>query len=157
VSGNLAPSAFAWLKSVKDETGFPVAIEIANTKHIDYALEHGIDVLWIGARTSVNPFMVQDIADALRGTDIPVLIKNPVNPDLELWIGAIERIRNAGITQVAAVHRGFSSYAKTRFRNPPYWEIPVELRRRMPDVPLLCDHSHICGNRSVFRCFFLLT
>ncbi|HLF63247.1 MAG TPA: bifunctional 3-deoxy-7-phosphoheptulonate synthase/chorismate mutase type II [Saprospiraceae bacterium] len=140
-------SAFAWLKRVKKETGLPVAIEIANPIHIGHALNHDIDVLWIGARTTVNPFMVQDIADALKGIDIPVLVKNPVNPDLDLWIGGIERIQKAGVTQIAAVHRGFSSYAKTKFRNPPYWEIPVELRRRMPDIPLICDHSHICGNR----------
>ena len=140
-------SAFAWLSRVKQETGLPVAIEIANPGQIEHALAHQIDVLWIGARTTVNPFMVQDIADALKGTDIPVLVKNPVNPDLELWIGAIERLRNAGISEVAAVHRGFSSYAKTPFRNPPYWEIPIELRRRMPDIALICDNSHICGSR----------
>jgi chorismate mutase len=143
--------AFAWLNRVKEETGLPVAIEIANPGQVEHAMMHKIDVLWIGARTTVNPFMVQDIADALKGTDIPVLVKNPVNPDLELWIGAIERIRNAGITQIAAVHRGFSSFTKTPFRNPPYWEIPIELRRRMPEIPLICDNSHICGTRESLR------
>lgn len=144
-------TAFAWLRKVKEETGLPVAIEVANPTQVGHALDHGIDVVWIGARTSVNPFMVQDIADALRGHDIPVLVKNPVNPDLDLWIGAIERIRAAGITQVAAVHRGFSTYARTIFRNPPQWEIPVELRRRMPEIPLICDHSHICGSRDALQ------
>ena len=111
------------------------------------ALKHGVDVLWVGARSTVNPFSVQEIADALKGVDVPVLVKNPVNPDLDLWIGAIERIRNAGVTQIGAIHRGFSAYAKSKFRNAPYWEIPIELRRRMPDLPLICDNSHICGNR----------
>lgn len=144
-------TAFAWLQHVKSETGLPVAIEAANPAHVEQALSHDIDVLWIGARTTVNPFMVQDIANALKGIDIPVMVKNPVNPDLELWIGAIERIRNAGITTIAAVHRGFSTFAKSQFRNPPYWEIPIELRRRMPDIPLICDHSHICGSRDMLK------
>lgn len=144
-------TAFAWLRHVKEETGIPVAIEAANPAHVEHALAHEIDVLWIGARTTVNPFMVQEIADALKGVDIPVMIKNPVNPDLELWIGAIERIRNAGINTVAAVHRGFSTFAKSQFRNPPYWEIPIELRRRMPELPLICDHSHICGSRDTLK------
>ncbi len=140
-------AAFAWLKRVREEIRIPVAIEVANPQQAHHALEHQIDVLWIGARTTVNPFMVQDIADALKGTDVPVLVKNPINPDLELWIGGIERLRKAGITQIGAVHRGFSTYAKSSFRYPPYWEIPIELRRRMPEIPLICDHSHICGNR----------
>lgn len=140
-------AALPWLRRVKAETGLRVAIEVATAHQVYEALKFGVDVLWIGARTTVNPFSVQEIADALRGVDVPVLIKNPVNPDLDLWIGAIERIRNAGVNQVGAVHRGFSSYAKSKFRNAPYWEIPVELRRRMPDLPLLCDNSHICGNR----------
>lgn len=140
-------TAFAWLQRVREETGLPVTIEVANPAQVHHALEHEIDVLWIGARTSVNPFMVQDIAEALKGSDIPIMVKNPINPDLELWIGALERIQKAGITTVAAVHRGFSSYEKTRFRYPPYWEIPIELRRRMPEIPLICDHSHICGSR----------
>jgi chorismate mutase len=139
--------ALPWLQKVKAETGLKTTIEVANANQVYEALKFGIDVLWIGARTTVNPFSVQEIADALRGVDVPVLIKNPVNPDLELWIGAIERIRNAGISRVGAIHRGFSAYAKSKFRNAPYWEIPIELRRRMPDLPLICDNSHICGNR----------
>ena len=110
-------------------------------------MAHEIDVLWIGARSTANPFSVQEIADALKGVDIPVMVKNPTNPDLELWIGAIERIQAIGIKQIAAIHRGFSTYAKSMFRNEPYWEIPIELRRRMPNIPLFCDNSHICGNR----------
>jgi len=140
-------AALPWLRRVKAETGLRTTIEVANGKQVYEALKFGIDVLWIGARTTVNPFSVQEIADALQGVDVPVLVKNPVNPDLDLWIGGIERIRNAGVTQVGAVHRGFSSYAKSKFRNAPYWEIPIELRRRMPDLPLICDNSHICGNR----------
>jgi len=143
----LGATALPWLRKVKQETGLPVCTEVANAQQVYEALKFGIDVLWIGARSTVNPFSVQEIADALRGVDIPVLVKNPVNPDLELWIGAIERIRNAGITQIGAIHRGFSAYAKTTYRNAPWWEIPIELRRRMPELPLLCDNSHICGNR----------
>lgn len=139
--------ALPWLRRVKDETGLKVTTEVATGNQVYEALKHGVDVLWVGARSTVNPFSVQEIADALKGVDIPVLVKNPVNPDLELWLGAIERIRNAGITQIGAIHRGFSSFTKTKFRNAPYWEIPIELRRRMPDLPLICDNSHICGNR----------
>jgi chorismate mutase len=139
--------ALPWLRRVKQETGLRTTIEVANANQVYEALKFGIDALWIGARTTVNPFSVQEIADALRGVDIPVWIKNPVNPDLELWIGAIERIQQAGIRQVGAIHRGFSAYAKSKFRNAPYWEIPIELRRRLPDIPLICDNSHICGNR----------
>ena len=140
--------ALPWLKRVKEETGLRTTVEVANAKQVDKALAFGIDVLWIGARSSANPFSVQEIADALKGVDIPVMVKNPTNPDLELWIGAIERMQAAGIKQIAAIHRGFSTYAKTMFRNEPYWEIPIELRRRMPQIPLFCDNSHICGNRS---------
>jgi chorismate mutase len=140
-------SALPWLRRVKAETGLRTTIEVANANQVYEALKFGVDVLWVGARTTVNPFSVQEIADALRGVDVPVLVKNPVNPDLDLWIGAIERIRNAGVTQVGAIHRGFSAYAKSKFRNAPYWEIPIELRRRMPELPLICDNSHICGNR----------
>jgi chorismate mutase len=139
--------ALAWLKTVKAETGLKTTVEVANGNQVYEALKFGVDVLWIGARSTVNPFSVQEIADALRGVDVPVLVKNPVNPDLELWIGAIERIRNAGITQLGAIHRGFSTYTKSKFRNAPYWELPIELKRRMPDLPLICDNSHICGNR----------
>jgi chorismate mutase len=139
--------ALPWLQRVKAETGLHTTIEVANARQVDKALLHQIDVLWIGARSTANPFSVQEIADALKGVDIPVMVKNPTNPDLELWIGAIERIQAVGIQQIAAIHRGFSSYAKSVFRNEPYWEIPIELRRRMPDIPLFCDNSHICGNR----------
>jgi chorismate mutase len=138
-----------WLKEAGMVSGLPVCVEVANPKHVADALAAKIDVLWIGARTTVNPFLVQEIADALSGTDIPVLIKNPINPELELWLGAIERISKAGIKLIAAVHRGFSTFEKSTFRNPPHWEIPIELRRRMPDLPLLCDPSHICGSRGM--------
>jgi chorismate mutase len=135
-----------WLQTVKAETGLPVTTEAANAKHVELCLKYGIDVLWLGARTSVNPFSVQEIADALRGTDIPVLIKNPISPDLHLWIGALERINKAGITKIAAVHRGFSSMERTPFRNAPMWEIPIELKTLCPSLPIFCDPSHITGN-----------
>ena len=138
-----------WLRRVKNETGMYVATEVATAKHVYEALKYGIDVLWIGARTTANPFAVQEIADALRGVDIPILIKNPVNPAIELWIGAIERIYNAGLHQLAAVHRGFSSYDKKVYRNQPQWHIPIELHRRLPDLPLFCDPSHIGGKREL--------
>jgi len=139
--------ALPWLRRVKEETGLRTTIEVANGNQVYEALKHGVDVLWIGARSTVNPFSVQEIADALRGVDVPVLVKNPVNPDLDLWVGAIERIQQAGVTRIGAIHRGFSAYAKSKFRNAPYWEIPIELRRRMPELPLICANSHICGNR----------
>lgn len=138
-----------WLKKVKQETGMLVTTEVANKDHVFEALKAGIDILWIGARTTVNPFAVQEIADALKGTDIPVLIKNPVSPDLELWIGAFERLYGAGIHRLAAIHRGFSSYDKKIYRNLPLWHIPIELRRRMPDLPIFCDPSHIGGKREL--------
>ncbi|MEG1904185.1 MAG: bifunctional 3-deoxy-7-phosphoheptulonate synthase/chorismate mutase type II [Bacteroidales bacterium] len=138
-----------WLKRVKEETGMYVAVEVATERHVFEALKHGIDMLWIGARTTANPFAMQEIADALQGVDIPVLIKNPVNPDLELWIGGIERIYNAGIRRIGAIHRGFSSYDKKIYRNTPAWHIPIELRRRMPDLPIICDPSHIGGKREL--------
>ncbi len=136
-----------WLRRVKQETGLLVGTEVANEKHVYEALKYGIDMLWIGARTSVNPFTVQEISDALNGVDVMVLIKNPINPDLELWIGAIERIARAGITRIGAIHRGFSSYEKTLYRNQPNWQLPIELRRRIPDIPIICDPSHISGAR----------
>lgn len=138
-----------WLKLVKKETGMLVSTEIANVKHVYEALKAGIDILWIGARTSVNPFAVQEIADALKGVDIPVLVKNPINPDLELWIGALERINQAGITRIGAIHRGFSSYEHTKYRNTPQWQIPIELKRRFPELPIICDPSHIGGTREL--------
>lgn len=139
----------AWLKRVKQETGMYVATEVATAKHVYECLKAGIDVLWIGARTTANPFAVQEIADALKGVDVPVLIKNPVNPDLELWIGALERINNAGLKQLGAIHRGFSSYDKKLYRNLPQWHIPIELRRRIPELPIFCDPSHIGGKREL--------
>ena len=138
---------FDWLKRVKQETGMYVATEVANKEHVSEALRAGIDMLWLGARTSVNPFAVQEIADALRGVDVPVFVKNPINPDLELWIGAIERLYSAGIRRIGAIHRGFSSYDKKAYRNPPMWHIPIELRRRIPNLPFFCDPSHIAGKR----------
>ncbi|MCJ7447628.1 MAG: bifunctional 3-deoxy-7-phosphoheptulonate synthase/chorismate mutase type II [Bacteroidales bacterium] len=136
-----------WLRNVKKETGLLVSTEVANEKHVYEALKYGIDILWIGARTSVNPFTVQEISDALKGVDVMVLVKNPINPDIELWIGAIERIAKAGITRLGAIHRGFSSYEKTSYRNQPNWQLPIELRRRIPDLPIICDPSHIAGAR----------
>ena len=136
-----------WLQTVKKETGMLISTEVANVKHVYEALKYGIDIIWIGARTSANPFAVQDIADSLRGVNIPVMVKNPINPDVDLWIGAIERINNAGIKRIAAIHRGFSSYDKTLYRNVPQWQVPIELRRRIPNMPIITDPSHICGNR----------
>lgn len=138
--------ALPWLKKVKEITGMYTSTEVANVKHVYEALKFGIDILWIGARTSANPFAVQEIADALKGVDIPVLVKNPVNPDAELWIGALERLNEAGIKQLAAIHRGFSSYNKTVYRNEPQWQIPIELKRRIPNLPVITDPSHICGS-----------
>jgi chorismate mutase len=134
-----------WMRMIKEETGMLTATEVANVKHVYEALKAGIDIIWIGARTSANPFSVQEIADALNGVDIPVLIKNPVNPDVDLWIGAIERIYQAGITKIGAIHRGFSSFEKSPYRNVPQWQIPIELRRRMRNLPIICDPSHIAG------------
>ena len=141
--------ALPWLQSVKEATGMLVGIEVATPEHVELALKYGIDILWIGARTSANPFAVQAISDSLKGVDIPVLVKNPVNPDLELWIGAMERINQAGIKRLAAIHRGFSSYDKKIYRNLPMWQIPIELRRRIPGLPIICDPSHIGGRREL--------
>ena len=142
-------AALPWLKRVKEETGMLVSTEIATAKHVEAALEAGIDLLWVGARTTANPFAVQEIADSLKGVDIPVLVKNPVNPDLELWIGALERLNGAGIKRLGAIHRGFSSYDKKIYRNLPMWHIPIELRRRIPALPIVCDPSHIGGKRDL--------
>ncbi|MDE5751418.1 MAG: 3-deoxy-7-phosphoheptulonate synthase, partial [Duncaniella sp.] len=141
----------AWLNKVKEETGMKVATEVANRGHVEAALEYGVDLLWVGARTSANPFAMQEIADVLReaGKDIPVLVKNPVNPDLELWIGALERLYNAGITRLGVIHRGFSTYGKQLYRNHPQWRIPLELRIRYPHLPIICDPSHIGGKREL--------
>jgi chorismate mutase len=138
-----------WLKRAKEETGLPTAVEVANAKHVEEALAAGVDILWIGARSTVNPFTVQEIADALQGVDIPVLVKNPVNPDLQLWIGALERINKAGITKLGAIHRGFSSYEKSAFRNEPMWELAIQLKTLCPELPIINDPSHICGNREL--------
>jgi chorismate mutase len=136
-----------WLRQVKEETGMLTTTEVANVKHVEESLKAGVDILWIGARTSANPFAVQDIAEALRGVDIPVMVKNPVNPDIELWIGAFERLNNSGIKKLIAIHRGFSVYDRTLFRNDPQWQVPIELRRRIPELKIITDPSHICGNR----------
>lgn len=141
--------ALPWMQRAKAETGMLLATEVANPVHVELALKYGIDILWVGARTSVNPFAVQDIADALRGVDVPVLVKNPVNPDLDLWIGALERLSGAGIRRLGAIHRGFSSYDKKIYRNLPMWQIPIELRRRIPQLPLFGDPSHIGGRRDL--------
>ena len=138
-----------WLKRAKDETGLPTAVEVATAKHVEEALNAGVDILWVGARSTANPFTVQEIADALKGVDVPVMVKNPVNPDLSLWIGALERINNAGITKLAAIHRGFSSYEKTAFRNEPMWDIAIHLKTLAPHLPMINDPSHITGNRSL--------
>ncbi|MBR4094685.1 MAG: bifunctional 3-deoxy-7-phosphoheptulonate synthase/chorismate mutase type II [Bacteroidales bacterium] len=138
-----------WLKEVKQTTGMLTATEVATPYHVFEAIKAGIDILWIGARTVANPFAMQELADALKGTDIPVLIKNPVNPDLELWIGAIERMYRAGITNLGVIHRGFSSYEKKLYRNLPLWHIPIELKRRYPNITVFCDPSHIGGKREL--------
>jgi chorismate mutase len=138
-----------WLKKAKAETGLPTAVEVATAKHVEEALAAGVDILWIGARSTANPFTVQEIADALKGVDIPVLVKNPVNPDISLWIGALERINNAGITKIGAIHRGFSSYEKSSFRNEPMWEMAIQLKTLCPELPIINDPSHICGNREL--------
>ncbi len=138
-----------WLQRVQKELGLRVTTEVATAKHVEAALDAGIDILWIGARTVANPFAMQEIADALKGVDVPVLVKNPVNPDLELWIGGLERLNGAGITQLGVIHRGFSSYDKRIYRNTPMWHMPIELRRRIPNLPIYCDPSHIGGAREL--------
>lgn len=141
--------ALKWLNNVKKETGLLTTVEVANAEHAELALKYEIDILWIGARTTVNPFSVQEIADAIKGSDIPVMVKNPINPDLNLWIGALERVNKAGITKLAAVHRGFSNYESTRFRNSPRWELPLQLMTMVPELPVICDPSHISGKREL--------
>ena len=140
-----------WLQKAKAETGLLMATEVANAAHVKLALEHDIDVLWIGARTTVNPFAVQEIADALKNTDKIVLVKNPVNPDLALWLGGVERLYNAGIKKLGVIHRGFSTYEKTKYRNIPEWQLAIELQNRFPDLPLICDPSHITGKRDMIQ------
>ena len=136
-----------WLKRVKEETGLSIATEVANGMHVYEALKYGVDYVWVGARSTVNPFVVQEIAGALEGSDVGVLVKNPVNPEPDLWVGAIERIIAAGITKIGAIHRGFASFEKNPYRNAPHWLLPIELKDHFPNLPLICDPSHICGNR----------
>ena len=140
-----------WLQQAKKETGIPVAVEVATAKQVEDALHFDVDVLWVGARTTVNPFSVQEIADALRGVKVPVLIKNPLNPDLELWVGGMERMAKAGIEDLGLIHRGFSSYGNTDFRNAPMWHLAIEMKRRFPNVPMINDPSHICGRRDILQ------
>ncbi|MBT8274256.1 MAG: 3-deoxy-7-phosphoheptulonate synthase, partial [Bacteroidia bacterium] len=138
-----------WLQKAKEETGMMITTEVANANHVDLALEHDIDMFWIGARSTVSPFIVQEIAEALKGTDKPVLVKNPVNPDLSLWLGAVERLYTSDIKNLGVIHRGFSTYEKTRYRNNPEWQLPIDLQNRFPDLPLLLDPSHIAGKRDI--------
>lgn len=140
-----------WMQEAKEITGLPTTVEVAKAVHVEEALAHGVDMLWIGARTTVNPFAVQEIADALKGVDVPVLIKNPINPDLGLWIGAVERIAQAGIRSIGAIHRGFSNTGEKIFRNRPQWQIPIEFKERLPEIPMINDPSHICGNRHMIK------
>lgn len=141
--------ALNWLREIKKEFGFKTTVEVANAQHTEMALNYGIDVLWIGARTTANPFSVQEIAEVLKGANIPVMVKNPIHADLQLWIGSIERVYNAGIKKIAAIHRGFHFYGKTKYRNKPLWQVPIELRTLFPDLPIICDPSHISGNREL--------
>ncbi len=141
--------ALKWLVEAKKETGLPLAIEVATPEHIELALKYGVDVLWIGARTTVNPFNVQDLADALKGVDVPVLVKNPVNPDLALWVGAFERLQGSGIKKLGAIHRGFSNAQETKYRNSPMWAMAVELKRLFPQMPMIGDPSHMAGKRAL--------
>ena len=145
-SGQLA---LKWLEQVKAETGLPVCVEVAVPAHIELCLKHGVDILWVGSRTVVNPFSVHELAEALKGVDIPVMVKNPVNPELQLWIGALERLHQQGIRKLVAIHRGFSAYGGRLYRNMPIWEIPIELRRLYPNLPVIVDPSHISGNRNL--------
>lgn len=140
-------SGLQWLQEVQAETGLKVTVEVAKPAHIELALRYGIDILWVGARTTGNPFSIQELAETLQGINIPVMVKNPLNPDLKLWLGALERFNQAGITKLAAIHRGFHCYDEGPYRNNPRWEIPIELMRLVPGLPILCDPSHICGNR----------
>ena len=141
--------ALPWIKAVKTEFPVKFTIEVASANHVELALKHDIDMLWVGARSTVNPFTVQEIAEALRGVNIPVMVKNPINPDLSLWIGAIERFQKAGISQLAAIHRGFSNPRDTMYRNSPLWQIPIDFRRIFPEIPIICDPSHISGKREL--------
>jgi chorismate mutase len=145
----IGPVGLEWLNTAKKETGMLTATEVATGAHVEACLKAGIDILWVGARTTVNPFSVQEVADALKGVDIPVLVKNPINPDLGLWIGGLERINQAGITRLGAIHRGFSTFEKTPFRNLPKWSMAIEMKRKYPELDIVCDPSHIAGNRDL--------
>ncbi|MBL0146532.1 MAG: bifunctional 3-deoxy-7-phosphoheptulonate synthase/chorismate mutase type II [Chitinophagaceae bacterium] len=147
----IGTKGLAWLANAKKITGLPITVEVATAKHVEDALQFDVDMLWIGARTTVNPFSVQEVADALRGANVPVLIKNPINPDLELWTGGIERLQQVGVKDVGMIHRGFSSYGNTEYRNAPMWHLPIEMKRRFAGMPLICDPSHICGNRQMLQ------
>ncbi|MFC4261813.1 chorismate mutase [Ferruginibacter yonginensis] len=140
-----------WLAQAKAITGLPTTVEVATAQHVEEALKHGVDILWIGARTTVNPFSVQEVADVLKGVDIPVLVKNPINPDLELWSGALERLQKVGLQDVGMIHRGFSSYGNTEYRNAPMWHLAIEMKMRYPELLMICDPSHICGNRVLLQ------
>lgn len=140
-----------WMQRVQRELEMKISTEVANVKHVYEALKTGVDMLWIGARTSANPFAMQEIADALKGTDIPVLVKNPVNPDVELWIGALERLNMAGLKKIGVIHRGFSTYGKSKYRNVPQWQLPIEVKRRFPEMLMICDPSHISGKREYIQ------
>lgn len=145
----IGETALPWIVEAGKLTGLPTTVEVANTYHVESALKAGIDILWIGARTTVNPFAVQEIADALLGVQIPVMVKNPVNPDVDLWIGAFERLEKVGISDLTAIHRGFSIYKHEKYRNVPNWELPIALKERRPEIPMICDPSHITGNRNL--------
>ena len=145
----IGKDALSWLKTIQQETSLKVVTEVATAKHVELCLESGVDMLWIGARTTVNPFYVQEIAEALRGVDIPVFVKNPIHPELGLWLGAFERLHKVGVKQLAAIHRGFYSYEKVAFRNDPKWEIPIKLREEIRDLPIICDPSHISGKAAL--------
>jgi chorismate mutase len=147
----VGPVGLPWVINAGKEVGLPVCVEVANPLHVELCLKMGIEVLWIGARTTVSPFIIQEIAESLKGVDIPVMIKNPVNPDLDLWLGAVERLNNVGIKKLAVIHRGFSAYEKTIYRNPPMWEIPIELRRQYPEIPIIVDPSHMGGSRDLIQ------
>ncbi|MEP6615825.1 MAG: chorismate mutase [Ginsengibacter sp.] len=140
-----------WLLQAKKITGLPITVEVATAKHVEDALHFDVDMLWIGARTTVNPFSVQEVCDALRGTNVPVLIKNPIHPEIDLWSGGIERLQKVGVRQIGMIHRGFSNYGNTEYRNAPMWHLPIEMKRRFPDMLLICDPSHICGNRTLLQ------
>lgn len=145
----LGTEALEWMEIAREILNVPITVEVAKTEHVEAALKAGVEVLWIGARTTVNPFSVQEICEALRGTDIPVMVKNPINPDLQLWLGAFERLNKVGITKMAGIHRGFSDPYEKRYRNKPEWSMPIHLKRLIPGISVICDPSHICGTREI--------